>query len=75
VVSSVFAALFLGFFEIIKSLSLNLILVAVSIYMIWQFIDLLQVHSEKNNYKRYSILLDIYFLLVLLLLISDRIIM
>ena len=75
VVSSVFAALFLGFFEIIKSLSLNLILVVVSIYMIWQFIDLLQVHSEKNNYKRYSILLDIYFLLVLLLLISDRIIM
>jgi hypothetical protein len=75
VVSSVFAALFLGFFEIIKSLSLNLILVAVSIYMIWQFIDLLQVHPEKNNYKKYSILLEIYFLLVLLLLISDRIIM
>ena len=75
VVSSVFAALFLGFFEIIKSPLLNLILVAVSIYMIWQFTDLLQIHSKKNNYKRYSVFLDSYFLIILLLLISDRIIM
>ncbi len=75
VVSSAVAALFLCCFEIIQSLTINLILVAVSIYLIWQFIDLLRIRPDKNNYRKYSIFLDSYFLLVLLLLISDRIIM
>ena len=74
VVSSVIAALFLCYFEIIKSPIINLILVVVSIYLIWQFIDLLRIQPDKNNYRKYSIFLDSYFLLVLLLLISDRII-
>jgi protoheme IX farnesyltransferase len=75
VVSSVVAALFLCFFEIIQNLLLNTILVVISIYLIWQFTHLLRIQSENNNYKRYSVFLDSYFLLVLLLLISDRIIM
>jgi heme o synthase len=75
VVSSVVAALFLCYFEIIQNPLIIVVLIVVSIYMIWQFIDLLRIHSENNNFKRYSIVLDAYFLLILLLLISDRIIM
>jgi hypothetical protein len=42
--------------------------------MIWEFTDLLKIQGKRNGNKKYSILLDSYFLLVLLLLISDRII-
>lgn len=74
VVSSVFAALLLCYFEIIQSPLINVILVVVSIYMIWQFFDLLKIKLNKNNYRRYSVYLDSYFLLILLLLITDRLI-
>ena len=74
VVSSVFAALFLCYFEIIHSHIVILILVMASIYIIWQFSTLLKIRAKSNNYKRYSMFLDLYFLLILLLLISDRII-
>jgi heme o synthase len=74
VVTSVVAALFLCYFEIIKSHLIIAILVAVSIYIIWRFIDLLTIEINKNNCRKYSRELDFYFLLVLLLLITDRII-
>jgi hypothetical protein len=50
------------------------ILLIASILMIWQFSDLLKNQGISNNFKKYSIILDLYFLLVLLLLITDRII-
>ena len=75
VVSSVVAALFLCCFEIIQNPVINIILVVVSIYMVWQFIDLLRIGADKKNYRRFSIVLDAYFLLILILVISDRIIM
>lgn len=75
VVSSVVAALFLCYFEIIQSPLINLILVVSSVYMLWQFFGLLKIRGSYNSYKKYSVFLDLYFLLVLLLLISDRIIM
>lgn len=75
VVSSVFAALLLCYFEIIQSPLINVILVLVSIFMIWQFLDLLKIKvNNTDNYRRYSVYLDFYFLLILLLLISDRLI-
>jgi heme o synthase len=74
VVTSIAAALFLCYFEIIKSHLIIAILVAVSIYIIWRFIDLLTIEINKNNSRKYSRELDFYFLLVLLLLITDRII-
>lgn len=74
VVSSVLAGLFLCYFEIIQSPLIIIAMVGVSIFIIWQFIDLLKIEINKNNYKKYSALLDSYFLVVLLLLISDRII-
>lgn len=73
VVTSVIAALFLCHFEIIQTrLNVGILLMA-SLIMIWQFFDLVIIQANKNNYKKYSFLLDSYFLLILLLLISDRI--
>ena len=74
VVTSAVAALFLCYFEIIKSMPVIVILLIASILMIWQFSDLLKNQGISNNFKKYSKILDLYFLLVLLLLITDRII-
>lgn len=75
VISSVAAALFLCYFEIIHNTIIIVLLVLISIYVIWQFLDLLKIRASENNYRKYTIVLDLYFLLVLLLLISDKIIM
>ena len=74
VVSSVFAGLFLCYFEIIQSPVIIIAMLGVSIFTVWKFIDLLKTEINKNNYIKYSAVLDFYFLLVLLFLISDRII-
>jgi protoheme IX farnesyltransferase len=74
VISSVTAALFLCYFEIIHNTIIIVMLVLISIYVIWQFLDLLKIRTSENNYRKYSIVLDLYFLLVLLLLISDKMI-
>jgi heme o synthase len=73
VTASVVAALFLCSFEIIRNRSIIVILLIASAFLIWQFLDLINI-KIINNYRKYSIILDSYFLLILLLLISDRII-
>lgn len=73
VVFSVVAALFLCYFEVIQNMPVIWILLFASALMIWQFTDLLKIKETPAEYKKYSILLDSYFLLVLLLLIADRI--
>jgi protoheme IX farnesyltransferase len=73
VVSSVIAALFLCSFEIIKSTLVVGILLIASFYLIWNFSSLIKNQVNASNSRKYSILLDSYFLLVLILLISDRI--
>jgi heme o synthase len=72
VVSSVTAALFLCFFEIIQTRLIVGILLIASSYIIWKFSDMLKINVNPCNSRRYSMLLDSYFLLVLVLLISDR---
>jgi protoheme IX farnesyltransferase len=74
VLSSVVASLFLCYFEIIQTRLVIAVLLIASICMIWLFFDLLKVQLNNINYRRYSVFLDLYFLLVLLLLITDRII-
>jgi protoheme IX farnesyltransferase len=74
VVSSVIAALFLCFFEIIKTRLIVGILLVASLYLIWTFSDLIKNEVNAASSRKYSILLDSYFLLVLILLIADRII-
>jgi heme o synthase len=74
VISSVIAAIFLCYFEIIHSGIAIIILLLASLFIIWKFFDLLKINSDKNIYRKYSVILDSYFLLLLLLLIADRII-
>ncbi len=74
VVTSAIAAVFLCYFEIIKTRLITGILILASALLIFRFSELLRIHGEKYNYRKYSITLDLYFLLVLVLLISDRII-
>lgn len=72
VVFSVVAALFLCYFEIILNTPFIFILLLASVIIIWQFAGLLISMENKTENKKYSILLDSYFLLVLILLISDK---
>jgi protoheme IX farnesyltransferase len=72
VISSVISALFLCYFEIIKSQILVVILLIASTYLLREFFSF--ARSGPSPVKRYSIIFDSYFLLVLLLLISDKII-
>jgi protoheme IX farnesyltransferase len=74
VVSSAIAALFLCYFEIIQTRSILIILLIASFIMIWQFFDLVKTNVKKSSYSKYSIILYSYFLLVIILLITDRII-
>jgi heme o synthase len=74
VLTSVIAVLFLCYFEIIRTGALIVILVTASFILIWKFSGLIRMGPENVPYKKYSLLLNLYFLLVLLLLISDRII-
>ena len=74
VLTSVIAALFLCYFEIIKSIPVIIILLIASAFLIWKFSFLFKALSVKKTDKEYSFLLDLYFLLVLVLLITDRII-
>ena len=74
ILTSVIAALFLCYFEIIHSKIIVGILLIASAFLVWQFSGLMNLSGNKDNFRKYSVLLDSYFLLVLILLISDRII-
>lgn len=73
-VSSVAAALFLCYFGIIRSGILIIILLAASAITIWKFSDLIRASVDRNNYTRYSMVLYFYFLVIIVLLISDSVI-
>jgi heme o synthase len=74
VVTSAFAALFLCYFEIIMNRLLITILLIASAILIWQFSDLIVKRGVLNKSNEYSIILYLYFLLILILLIIDRVI-
>lgn len=73
VVSSVTSALFLCYFEIIRNLPMVGILMIASLYIIWKFSDLIKINLNTDSGK-YSMLLYLYFLMVMILLIADRLI-
>ncbi len=73
VVTSVMAALFLSYFGIIHNVLIIGILLIASVYLVWQFSGLLRPVSDYNSLRLYSILLYSYYLLIIILLISDRI--
>jgi heme o synthase len=74
IVTSVIAAVFLCYFEVIRAGIIIVILLIASVFLIWKFSGLIKTGADEKTYKKYSILLDSYFLLILILLISDRII-
>lgn len=74
VVVSAIAALFLCHFEIIQTRIIMAILILSSLVMVWKFSDLFKGQADISGYKRLIFLFESYFLLILLLLISDRII-
>jgi heme o synthase len=74
VASSVTSAFFLCYFEIIRSLPMVGILMIASFLIIWKFSDLLKISLNPVDTRKYSMLLYSYFLLVMILLISDRLI-
>jgi heme o synthase len=73
VVTSAIAAIFLCYFEIFKTDLIIGILILASVFLIWEFSELLRIPNERYNFRKYSVILDSYFLLVLILLISDSI--
>lgn len=74
VIISTLAALSLCYFEIIRTLYLKVILILASLALIWQLSGLFSVKTTQHVPGKYSRLLDLYFALILLLLISDRLI-
>jgi protoheme IX farnesyltransferase len=74
IVTSAMAALFLCYFEIIQNVPIVILLIIASVLLVWQFYGLIRISETSNSYRKYSILLDSYFLLIILLLITDRII-
>jgi protoheme IX farnesyltransferase len=75
VVTSVIAALFLCYFEIIHNVPIIGILLIASVFLIWQFSKLLRSTAANNSLRLYSVFLYSYYFLVLILLISDRILL
>jgi protoheme IX farnesyltransferase len=74
-VSTFIAAMFLCSFGIIHSLWIIGVLLAGSIYSVWKFSDLLRLQVDRSNYIKYSLILYSYFLAVMILLVTDRIIL
>ncbi len=74
VVFSVIGALSLCFIDIISSAYLKGALIFISCILIWQFSGLIRTGMNNTATGKYSRLLDLYFLFVLLFLISDRLI-
>jgi len=72
VLTSVAAALFLCFFEIIRMRVLVSVLLVASVFLIWKFSGLLKDSSDNSISSSYSVLLNSYFLLIMILLIADR---
>jgi len=74
VVTSVIAAIFLCYFEIVSAPTIIGVLILASAFLIAEFSKLLIKTRENSRYKKYSIILDLYYFLVLMLLILDKII-
>jgi protoheme IX farnesyltransferase len=73
VVTSGLAAIFLCYFEIVNTPLIVGIIILASVFLVAEFSKLLRVAEERHNIRKYSIILDLYYLLIIILLITDRI--
>lgn len=74
VVTSAISALFLSYFEVIHSKFIIILLLISTFYLIWSFRGMIIGNEDKIPFRRNFILLNSYFLLILIFLIVDRII-
>jgi heme o synthase len=74
VVTSAIAGLFLSYFEVFHSKIIMSLLLLSSLYLVWTFRDMITGQENKVNFRRNFIMLNSYFLLILIFLIADRII-
>ena len=73
VVTSAISGLFLSYFEVIQSRFIVSLLLISSFYLVWSFRGMATGPESKIPFRKNFILLNTYFLLILLLLIADRI--
>jgi heme o synthase len=74
VVTSAVSGLFLAYFKVFHSKPVIAVLLASSLYLVWSFRDMSTGTEKAINFRRNFILLNSYFLLILILLIADRIV-
>jgi heme o synthase len=72
--STVIAAQFLGMFGILHSSVSRIIILASSLILIILFTGLLRDRQGSSEVRKYSLALNIFFLVVMIVLISDRLI-
>lgn len=72
VVTAVTAALFLSYFRIIQAGIITILLLGASAFLVWKFTGLVKRPDRNKDYARYSVFLNSYFMLIMILLISDR---
>ncbi len=74
VVISVVAAMLLCIFGIILNTALTAVLMILSAALLWKFSDLLKTDFVNGHYRKYSMLFDLFFFLLIILMITDKII-
>jgi len=74
VVTSVISALFLSYFEVIHSKIIISLLLLSSFYLIWSFRGMISGPESKIPFRKNFILLNSYYLLILIFLIADQLI-
>lgn len=72
-VTSAVAALLLCYIDLIRSGIAIIVLLIASVFLVWKFYSLTSNTADTKVYETCSRLLNIYFLLVIILLIVDRI--
>ncbi len=75
VVTSAVSALFLSYFEVIQSKIIVSLLMIASFYLIWSFRGMITGPESNIPFRRNFILLNSYFLLILIFLVVDRIVL
>jgi protoheme IX farnesyltransferase len=73
IVTSAISGLFLSYFEVIHSKIIISLLLISSFYLIWSFRGMVTGPENNIQFRRNFILLNSYFLLILIFLIADRI--
>jgi protoheme IX farnesyltransferase len=74
VVTAAIAGVFLTAFDVVRTRIIIIAIVSASVLLIWKFRGMAGLGEGVNGYRKYPLILNLYFLIVIFLLISDRII-